>query len=70
VEGLHRLDLSPVLRGRPLWDLLVLTLLTGVSAVCLTGAWLAYRGLFVSKRKVRIPKGNVTRLTRFVDRAP
>jgi PepSY-associated TM region len=70
VEGLHRVDLMPVLRRRPLWDFLVLTLLAGVSAVCVTGAWLAYRGLFVGKRKVRVPKGDVTRLASFVDRAP
>jgi hypothetical protein len=70
IEGFHRVDLLPVLRKRPLWDLLVLVLLTGVSIVCTTGAWLAYRGLFVSKRQVRIPKGDVTRLARFVDRAP
>ncbi len=70
LEGLHRLDLFPALRRRPVWDLLVLSLLTGVSAVCVTGAWLAYRGLFVRGRKVRVPKGDVAGLARFVDRAP
>ncbi len=50
VEGLHRVDLLPVLRRRPLWDSLVIVLLSGVSVVCLTGAWLAYRSLFVRER--------------------
>lgn len=39
-SGLHRLDFSG-LRQRPLWDVLTLLLLAGVTASCITGAWMA-----------------------------
>jgi hypothetical protein len=38
--GLHSLDF-PVLRWRPVWDVIVILLLAGVTALCATGAWLA-----------------------------
>ena len=38
--GLHRLDF---ISGRPLWDILTLLLLAGVTAVCATGAWMSIR---------------------------
>jgi hypothetical protein len=38
--GLHGLDF-PVLRRRPLWDIATLLLLAGVTAVCITGGWMA-----------------------------
>lgn len=38
-SGLHRLDF-PILRSRPLWDVVVIALLAGVTAVCATGTWL------------------------------
>jgi hypothetical protein len=44
-EGLHRLDFAPGLRARPLWDLVMLFLMTGVTVVCVTGACLGYRRL-------------------------
>jgi uncharacterized iron-regulated membrane protein len=44
-EGLHRLDFSAVLRQRPLWDLVMLTLMLGVTFVCGTGAYLGLRRL-------------------------
>ncbi len=44
-EGLHRLDFFPGLRSRPIWDVLVLTLLAGVTGVCGTGAFLGLRRL-------------------------
>ena len=44
-EGLHRLDFAPWLRARPQWDLIMLFLMSGVSAVCITGAYLGYRRL-------------------------
>ena len=44
-EGLHRLDFTPVLRTRPLWELIMLTLMLGVTLVCATGAWLGLRRL-------------------------
>ncbi len=44
-QGLHRLDFSAWLRGRPQWDLLVWILLSGVTVVCVTGAYLGYQRL-------------------------
>jgi len=38
--GLHGMDF-PGLRRRPLWDLATLLLLAGVTAVCITGGWMA-----------------------------
>jgi hypothetical protein len=39
-SGFHRFDF-PGLRRRPLWDVVVILLLAGVTAVCATGTWLA-----------------------------
>jgi len=44
-EGLHRMDFSAALRGRPQWDVLMLLLMSGVTTVCVTGAYLGYRRL-------------------------
>jgi hypothetical protein len=44
-EGLHRLDFTTWLRGRPQWDLLMLSLMTGVTVLCVTGAFLGCRRL-------------------------
>jgi uncharacterized iron-regulated membrane protein len=44
-EGLHRLDFTASLRGRPQWDVLMLVLLSGVTVVCVTGAYLGFRRL-------------------------
>jgi uncharacterized iron-regulated membrane protein len=44
-EGLHRFDFTPALRNRPLWDMVMLTLMLGVTAVCATGTWLGLRRL-------------------------
>jgi hypothetical protein len=44
-EGLHRLDFTPALRSRPVWDLVMLPLILGVTLVCATGAWLGLRRL-------------------------
>ena len=41
--GLHDVDFSAGLRTRPVWDLVVLLLLAGVTAVCVTGAWLGIK---------------------------
>lgn len=43
--GLHRLDFAPWLRARPQWDLIMLFLMSGVTVVCVTGAYLGYRRL-------------------------
>jgi len=37
-QGLHRLDFAAVLRARPLWDLIMLLLMSGVTLLCVTGA--------------------------------
>jgi hypothetical protein len=41
----HRLDFSPIIRQRPLWDVLVLALLAGVTALCSLGLFLGIRSL-------------------------
>ncbi|HVJ03066.1 MAG TPA: PepSY domain-containing protein [Sphingomonas sp.] len=43
-NGLHSLDF-PLLRARPLWDLVVLPLLVAVTFVCGTGTWMGLRKL-------------------------
>jgi hypothetical protein len=48
--GLHRLDFTAVLRGRPQWDVLMLALLSGVTLVCVTGAYLGFRRLLRSTK--------------------
>jgi uncharacterized iron-regulated membrane protein len=50
-NGLHSLDFAPVLRMRPVWDLIVLPLLLGAALVCATGAWLGIKRL--ARRPVR-----------------
>ena len=42
-EGLHRLDFAADLRARPQWDLIMLLLMSGVTLLCVTGAYLGYR---------------------------
>ena len=42
--GLHRLDFGG-LRARPLWDLVVLPLVLGISVLCFLGAWMGVRRL-------------------------
>jgi hypothetical protein len=44
-EGLHRLDFGAALRGRPQWDVLMLMLMSGVTILCATGAYLGFRRL-------------------------
>ncbi len=39
-RGLHGMDFTG-LRKRPLWDLVTLLLLAGVTTLCITGAWMA-----------------------------
>jgi hypothetical protein len=49
MHGLHSLDL-PVLRSRPIWDLVVVPLLAAVTIVCATGTWM---GVDKVRRDVR-----------------
>lgn len=41
--GLHRLDFTGLVRSRPLWDLITLPLMAGVSLLCLIGCWMGWR---------------------------
>ena len=43
--GLHRLDFAAALRARPQWDAIMLLLMSGVTLLCVTGAYLGYRRL-------------------------
>jgi hypothetical protein len=51
-SGLHDLDL-PVLRTRPVWDLVVLPLLALVTLVCATGTWMAYGKVKRDLKRIR-----------------
>jgi len=44
-KALHRMDFAAPLRGRPQWDALMLLLMSGVTLLCVTGAYLGYRRL-------------------------
>jgi uncharacterized iron-regulated membrane protein len=44
-QGLHRMDFFPALRARPQWDALMLVLMSGVTLLCVSGAYLGYRRL-------------------------
>jgi len=41
--GLHRGDFTLFLRSRPVWDILMWTLLLGVTVVCITGMLMGFR---------------------------
>ncbi|WP_169711672.1 PepSY domain-containing protein [Henriciella litoralis] len=41
-NGFHNFD-WPILRQRPVWDIVVILLLLGVTGVCATGTWMAYK---------------------------
>jgi len=51
MHGLHSLDL-PVLRSRPIWDLVVVPLLAFVTIVCATGTWMGIDRLRRDLRRV------------------
>lgn len=55
-SGLHDFDF-PVLRERPLWDIVVLLLLAGVTGVCATGTWLSWRRLKLDFRRLTRGRG-------------
>ncbi len=44
-EGLHRMDFTPTLRTRPLWDVVMWVLMSAVATISLTGAVLGIRRL-------------------------
>jgi hypothetical protein len=43
--GLHRGDFTSLMRQRPLWDLILLPLMIGVTIGAITGVWMGYRRL-------------------------
>ena len=49
-EAMHRWDFAAALRQRGVWDAVMLLLMSGVSAVCLTGVYMGYRYLFRRRR--------------------
>ena len=55
-EGLHRMDFTAAMRGRPQWDIVMLLLMSGVTVVCATGAYLGYRRLFRQDGPRRAPR--------------
>jgi hypothetical protein len=44
-QGLHRMDFAPSLRRPPIWDVLMLLLLSGVATICMTGTYVGLRRL-------------------------
>jgi uncharacterized iron-regulated membrane protein len=50
--GLHDFDFG-ALRARPLWDIVVLLMLAGVTGTCVTGAWLAIKCVIRDVRSLR-----------------
>ncbi len=46
--GLHRLDFNAAMRSRPLWDILMWALLSGVTLGVFTGFFLGIRRLYRS----------------------
>ena len=52
--GLHDFDF-PGLRSRPVWDIVVILLLAGVTAGAATGAWLGLKRLALDLGRLRLP---------------
>ena len=48
-NGLHRMDFFHALRQRPVWDIVALPLLGGVTLLCFIGSWIGIRRL---RRKI------------------
>ncbi len=44
-DALHRVDFAAAVRVRPVWDVLVLVLMSGVTLLCTTGAYIGLRRL-------------------------
>jgi uncharacterized iron-regulated membrane protein len=65
-HALHRGDFSVLARSRPVWDLFMLFLLTGVTVVCATGTCMGWRRLRTNQRikqsrtaRLSIPAANL-----------
>ncbi len=52
-DALHRVDFAAAVRGRPVWDVLVLVLMSGVTLLCTTGAYIGLRRLARDVRGAR-----------------
>jgi uncharacterized iron-regulated membrane protein len=48
--GLHRLDFAG-LNARPLWDIVMLPLIAGISLLCLLGVWMGWRRITRHERR-------------------
>ncbi len=44
-DALHRIDFAAAVRARPAWDVIMLALMTGVTLLCTTGAYIGLRRL-------------------------
>jgi hypothetical protein len=56
--GLHRIDFTAWMRARPVWDVIMLTLMLGGLALTITGFYLALRRI----------RNDIMLLFRFIDR--
>lgn len=59
-HAIHRGDFSAAARSRPVWDLFMLLLLSGVTVSCVTGAWMGVRRL----RRMTSPGSGIARRAR------
>jgi hypothetical protein len=50
--ALHRFDFASGLRARPVWDIVVLPLMIGVTLLCLIGVWLGWKRLAHTFRRL------------------
>src|SRR5262249_49689345 len=62
-EALHRLDFSATLRVRPLWDVVMLVLLGGVTTIAAAGAVLGIRRLSLHPASKSGPAADPARTT-------
>lgn len=49
-NGLHSLDFFATLRSRPVWDLVMLLALSGVTLLCVSGVYIGYKRAAILKR--------------------
>ncbi len=52
-DALHRIDFAAAVRARPAWDVLMLALMSGVTLLCTTGAYIGLRRLARDLRGTR-----------------